>query len=66
VLRKLRASPHLAGAKIVAVTAGVTQMDVARAEAAEFDGFIGKPLDFDRFPEQIRRILAGERVWMPV
>jgi two-component system cell cycle response regulator DivK len=28
-----------------------------------FDGFLGKPLDPDRFPDQIRRILNGESVW---
>ena len=26
-------------------------------------GFLGKPLDPDRFPEQVRRILSGEQVW---
>jgi two-component system cell cycle response regulator DivK len=39
--------------------------DEAKARAAGFDGFIGKPLDFRRFPEQIRALLAGERVWTP-
>jgi hypothetical protein len=24
---------------------------------------LSKPLDVDRFPDQIRRILAGESVW---
>jgi two-component system cell cycle response regulator DivK len=34
-----------------------------RARAAGFNGFIGKPLDPDRFPDQVRRLLAGEPVW---
>jgi two-component system cell cycle response regulator DivK len=34
-----------------------------RAREAGFDGFIGKPIDPDAFPDQIRRILAGEGVW---
>jgi two-component system cell cycle response regulator DivK len=34
-----------------------------RAKEAGFDGFIGKPLDPDRFPNQIRRVLQGEAVW---
>ena len=34
-------------------------------KAAGFDGFIGKPLDFDRFPQQILSLLQGNEVWMP-
>ena len=34
-----------------------------KAREASFDGFIGKPLDPDRFPEQIRKILTGDTVW---
>jgi two-component system cell cycle response regulator DivK len=34
-----------------------------RAQAAGFDGFIGKPIDPQRFPKQIQQILAGESVW---
>jgi two-component system cell cycle response regulator DivK len=34
-----------------------------RAQKAGFDGFLGKPLDPDRFPTQITRLLAGESVW---
>ena len=33
------------------------------ASKSGFDGFMGKPLDPDRFPEQIKRLLAGEQVW---
>jgi two-component system cell cycle response regulator DivK len=45
------------------MTAQVMPDDVARAEAAGFDGFLAKPLHFDRFPSNIRRLLNGERVW---
>jgi two-component system cell cycle response regulator DivK len=34
-----------------------------KARESGFDGFLGKPLDPDRFPEQIRRILNNEPVW---
>ncbi len=62
-LKKIRASERLKKVSIVAVTAeaSVEQMDKARASG--FDGFLGKPLDPDRFPDQIRNILAGEPVW---
>jgi two-component system cell cycle response regulator DivK len=36
---------------------------MVRAKKSGFDGFLGKPLNPDRFPEQIRRLLAGEHVW---
>jgi two-component system, cell cycle response regulator DivK len=65
VLRHIHATPALAETKIVAVTANVMTSDVERTQAAGFDGFIGKPLKIKRFPEQIRRILAGEAVWEP-
>jgi len=63
ILRQIRAHPQLKGTKVVAVTANVLPQDEVKARAAGFDGFIGKPLDFDRFPQQIRALLAGETIW---
>jgi two-component system cell cycle response regulator DivK len=63
ILRELRADPALAGIPVVALTANVMRPDVERAQAAGFDGFIGKPIDGRRFPEWVRRLLAGEAVW---
>ncbi len=65
VLRELRADPRLAHTRIVAVTAHHLPQEVEAAQAAGFDGFIGKPIDPVRFPQQVRRILAGEWVWEP-
>jgi len=62
-LRKIRVSTHLKSIPIVAVTAEASLDQLNRAREAGFDGFLGKPLDPDRFPDQIRRILAGEQVW---
>ncbi len=62
-LKKLRASERWKDVPIVAVTAEASVEQMRKAKEAGFDGFIGKPLDPDRFPEQIRRILAGEEVW---
>lgn len=61
--RKLRRSEKFKDIPVVAVTAvtGLDQMRTARL--AGFNGFIGKPLDPDRFPNQIQRILSGEPVW---
>lgn len=62
-LRKIRASQNLNDTRVVAVTAEASVEQVNKARQAQFDGFIGKPLDPDRFPDQIRRVLAGEPVW---
>lgn len=63
VLKKIRLHPKLRETLVVAVTANVLPEDEAKARAAGFDGFIGKPLDFDKFPDQIRAVLKGEHVW---
>jgi len=63
VLSRLRAHPRFEEALIIAVTADVSTDNMERARGAGFNGFIGKPLDPDRFPSQIRRVLRGEEIW---
>jgi two-component system cell cycle response regulator DivK len=62
-LEKVRSSPNLKDTLVVAVTAEASQDQINKARTAGFDGFLGKPLDPDDFPDQIRRILSGESVW---
>ena len=62
-LRKIRNHPRLADTRVVAVTAEASEEEMMKAQGAGFDGFLGKPLDPDRFPEQVRRILDGDDVW---
>lgn len=61
--KKIRASERFKSVPIVAVTAEASREQMMKAKEAGFDGFLGKPLDPDRFPDQIRRILSGEQVW---
>lgn len=63
ILEKLRALDAFRGVPIVAMTAQVMPDDVARCETAGFNGFLAKPLNYDRFPDNIRNMLAGETVW---
>lgn len=63
ILQQIRATPRLAQTRVVAVTANVMPQDLARAKEAGFDGFLGKPLTPERFPQQLARIIAGEAVW---
>jgi len=62
-MTRLRREARFRDTLIVAVTADANESTMNRAREAGFDGFIGKPLDPDHFPEQIKKILAGERVW---
>ena len=63
VHERLRAHQRFKDTLIIAVTADVSTDNKERARHAGFNGFIGKPIDPDRFPNQIRNILQGEEVW---
>jgi two-component system cell cycle response regulator DivK len=65
ILERLRAHPRFKDTLIVAVTADASMENMERAREAGFDGFIGKPLNPDRFPNQIRSALRGEAIWEP-
>jgi two-component system, cell cycle response regulator DivK len=62
-LSSLRSDTRFRDVPIVAVTADVSRESLLRAKESGFDGFIGKPLDPDRFPSQVSRVLQGEEVW---
>lgn len=62
-LKKIRQSEHLKAIPVIAVTAEAGADQVNKARSAGFNGFLGKPLDPDKFPDQIRRILDGKAVW---
>jgi two-component system cell cycle response regulator DivK len=63
VLAALKQDPALQQVPVIAVTARDATTEMAKAQTAGFDGFLGKPLNRNRFPDQVRRILAGEGVW---
>jgi len=62
-MRKIRQSDALKGIPIVAVTADTGIKQMHNAQMAGFNGFIGKPLNPDRFPEQVKKVLSGLPVW---
>ncbi len=55
---QLKATPRLAPVPIVAITANVMKGDRERSLNAGCDGYIEKPIDVDRFLEQVERFLA--------
>lgn len=62
-LQKIRADHRLSATRVVAMTADCEPQAMDRARQAGFDGFLGKPIDPDKFPAQIKAILRGESVW---
>jgi two-component system cell cycle response regulator DivK len=62
-LRQIRANSHLKDTLVIVVTAQGSAAEMKKAREAGFNGFITKPLDVDRFPEQISNILNGEEIW---
>lgn len=62
-LGKLRSDPRFAETRIVAVTAEANSSNMEKAKRSGFDGFLGKPINPDKFPDQITAILQGENVW---
>lgn len=62
-LKKIRAAENLKDIPVVAVTADVSTDSMTKAQKAGFNGFLGKPIDPDRFPEQLSRIFSGQQVW---
>jgi two-component system cell cycle response regulator DivK len=61
LLSRLKSDPRTQSVPVIAYTVHVSEINVAHRHG--FDGFIGKPLDSEKFPEQLERILRGEPVW---
>jgi two-component system cell cycle response regulator DivK len=59
--KRFRDTPGLQQAPILAITANVMRGDRERTLAAGCDGYIQKPIDVDRLPEQIRAALQKTR-----
>lgn len=55
---ELKAMPNLIGVPIVAITANVMKGDRERTLSAGCDGYIEKPIDVDRFIEQVERFIG--------
>jgi two-component system, cell cycle response regulator DivK len=62
-LQQIRSDEKLHDTLVVAVTAHGSVAEMEKAQQAGFNGFISKPLDADRFPQQIERVLQGEAIW---
>ncbi|MCC6616355.1 MAG: response regulator [Anaerolineae bacterium] len=58
--RKIKTMPELSGVPIVALTANAMEKDETQAVAAGCDGFIRKPIDIDRLPNDIMSYIRSQ------
>lgn len=63
IYQSLRALPDLEGVPFVAVSAMDTSEAIPKAQKLGFAGFIRKPIDIDKFAEQILALINGENIW---
>ena len=63
VFDDIRAESEFFDVPIVAVSASEPSIAIPKTRAKGFSGFITKPIDFDKFPVQIAKILQREPVW---
>ena len=61
LLTEIRDSLHR-DLRVIALTAHAMAGDKEKVLAAGFDGYITKPIDIRKFPEQVSRAIAGEHV----
>lgn len=61
VLDWLKSDVRFASVPVIAYTVHVSELKAAYDYG--FDGFLGKPINSDRFPDQLKRILSGQPVW---
>jgi two-component system cell cycle response regulator DivK len=59
--RRFRNTPGLQQVPILAITANVMKGDRERTLNSGCDGYIQKPIDVDRLPEQVREVLQKSR-----
>lgn len=57
---QIKKNPHLHSIPIVAITANVMRGDRERSMQAGCDGYFEKPIDVDRFSEQLARFLKPD------
>lgn len=57
----IKGHPNFQDVPVVAYTVHVNEVN--EAFKLGFNGFLGKPLNAEAFPDQLARLLRGERVW---
>lgn len=64
VFDELKALPEFENVPIVAISSLDPATEIPKLQARGFAGFISKPINIIRFPEQLATCLAGGDVWL--
>lgn len=63
VFDQLQQIPELAKIPVVAVSAADPHVEMPKARAKGFMGFISKPINHKLFPQQMAAIINGTKIW---
>lgn len=63
IFNELKQVPELKNIPVIAVSAADPELEIPKAKAMGFAGFIGKPIDPFEFPDQILACLSGQKIW---
>lgn len=63
MLALIRQRSRYNATRVVALTASVMNEEVKKLKEAGFNGVIAKPLNYETFPNALRRILDKEDIW---
>lgn len=63
VFSAIRADINFNGVPVVALSAADPAIEMSKARAYGFSGFISKPISLVDFPHQIKALIEGEVVW---
>ena len=61
MIKMIREHPNFQTSKVIAYSVHVSEVDIS-LDDLRFDGFLGKPINAEAFPEQWRQIVNGEQV----
>jgi CheY-like chemotaxis protein len=64
IFDSIKADPTLANIPVVAVSASDPEIEIPKAQAKGFAGFIGKPISLLNFPLQVAACIKGEQLWL--
>jgi two-component system cell cycle response regulator DivK len=63
IFDKLQNDPALAGIPVIVVSAADPDTEIPKAQGKGMAGFIGKPINPSKFPQQVADCINGHPVW---